>query len=327
MIFTPRLVAGQLMNNHVLPYPLSLDCLFQQSDHSCVQKLTMLNLPEKAVFLDVDGTIVGQQHLDSIDEGTLQKFGQLCSSLRSLNWAIGLNSDTPLCYLDRVAQRMGLVNDTPIIAEHGAVFSFAGLEIHLHSMTDAAEWKTAIREIARSSGFHEEIPDGVFSLVYGGTQPKDLIASSKWGFGANRHHSVSVFAPSVLIEDITKRLDHTVLNSRNLYVHSNPKECFLAIHKQSVPGMSAEANKAKALALIERAILAQGRSPNIVMIGDGPADFVDNALFGTSIWSIMVPGGRGVPEDVGKRVHFTPQKRLLEGVIEGMEFILRGASR
>lgn len=306
----------------MLEYPLSSASVFQGFDHSRVEQLAQLTLPRKIVFLDVDGTIVGQHHVDALDAALLERFRYLCSRLRSLDWSIGLNSDTPLPYLKQIAGKIGLDADAPIIAEHGAIFARGDFEIQLHHLADTTGWMDEIRKIALSEGFRNEVSEGIFSVVYGGTSPKELAQSGRWGFGAKRSQSLSMFAPSALIEQVANRLDRLALMSHDLYLHSNPADCFLALHKQSVPGMSAEANKAKALALLERAIRSQGGVPDLVMVGDGPADFVDNSLLGTSIRSILVPGGRGVPADVRQRIAFIPQSRLLEGVNEGLEFIL-----
>ncbi len=237
----------------------NLDELWKISETVGVyQQVKELELPQKLVFLDVDGTIIPDDSPDGrIDSYHLQEFILLLDELEEQGIVVGLNSDSPLPQLQAFAKKLGMA-DCPIIAENGNMLAYNGKTVVLNALPQIQAIRQALETHIASMGYAKQ--DDFINPTFGGN-PIDF-DSGQWAFGAHRVTSISVFGPPELIHS----LGQIAASYSGISYDCSPEYNYFAVH----PGTYKE-NKGKTLAFL----VTLGHE--VMMIGNTMSDWVDPA--------------------------------------------------
>lgn len=256
-------------------------------------KLDALDLPDRMVLLDVNGTLIPDELRTRavFSKGQVAQLQQRVESLEAAGVPVGLCSDSPLPQLRVLAGRLGLRG--PIFAENGNIVEHAGRKETLRSLPGREELVDLIREYA--AGSFREIA-AVTAPEFGGREPN--FERGEWAFGAGRESSLSVMGPPELIRFLGDRL--SVFEGYS--VDCSPEYHFLCIHV----GEDYRRSKGDTLRLIARFGHAT------LMVGNSLSDWVEPD---TGVKCAFVGNAR-IPEHVRGAAAFVSHAHCFEGVLE-----------
>ncbi len=263
------------------------------------EKLAALRMPGNIVFLDVNGTLFPDDSPSGyIPEGDIDSFRQAVLKVKEKGVGVGLCSDSPLLQLKATAEKLSI--DGPILAENGNILSNENQVLILNSLSGIEKYKEQIRLLAVELGL-QQINDYV-APEFGGS-PVD-VKNHKWGFGANRQTSVTVFGPPQLIRHLGSQFGDT---KQEFSVDCSPEFNYFAIH----PGKNYRRNKGAAL----NALAAYGHG--VVMVGNSMSDWVESDQ--GVVCSFV--GGARIDINVAGKASYISDKPVIKGVIDILEKI------
>ena len=263
-----------------------------------VEQMEALHLPQKLIFLDVDGTIIRDDAVDgTIDQDALHHFQNIVAQLSQHGIVVGLNSDSPLPQLQCFAERLGLI-DAPIIAENGNLIWYHNQKVILSSLVDKESFKETIASLAASKGLRQ-VADCI-NPTFGG-RPVHFEAG-EWAFGANRETSVSVFGPADFIDHLGKVLPI----KHGISFDCSPEYNYCALH----PGIYQE-NKGLMLQTVSNL------GHTVVMIGNSTSDWVKPT---TGVKCAFVGGSR-IPSDIAVQSMYLSTLPIIQGVTDILEHV------
>ena len=270
------------------------------------QALRAANLPQRCLFLDVNGTLIerGQSGIAAWAEELLKSEIQ---QLQGQGVAVGLCSDSPGMPLQRLAQQLGMRG--PILAENGNLLLIDRDSVVLNPLPNRLELETQIRSIARANGFTEE--PQMEAVDFGGSPP-DL--RGRFAFGRGRQTSVACFGDPGFIarlELVSREQGWAQTFGVSLDCNPNWGPYGVAI---AHPGSAVVAGKGMALDLLTRYGIERSW-----IIGDGAADCIEG---NSKVRSFLV-GQLGSP--LGARAARATPQAGLAAVIELMNEVSKEA--
>lgn len=292
---------------HVLAWALNnIDTLWAASRAlgSAQAKLERLQLPNRLVLLDVNGTIFPDELVEKaqLDPALVAKLGEQVARLREEGVVIGLCSDSPREPLEHLAQQLGLAG--PIIAENGSVISYNGVTEAVRLLPDKDALEQIIRQQAPPGSL--EI-DAVLSPEFGGRLPDR--SRSEWAFGRSRSASISVFGSPEWVS----MLGRSLIGVEGYSIDCAPEYGFLAVH----PGHDFRRNKGDTLKLLQQF------GHTILMVGNSLSDWVSPE---SGVQCAFVSGAR-IDDAVRQRAAHIASQDCLAGVIEILSTVTGRASR
>lgn len=256
-------------------------------------KLSRLELPERMVLLDVNGTLFP----DSLSEPArfqpeqVTRLQHEVARLRDQGIEVGLCSDSPLEPLRSLAAQLGLGG--PLIGENGNIIEYRGKKEAIRTLPARDALEELIRDYA--AGTYSEL-DPVLSPEFGGTQPR--YTNGEWAFGAGREVSISLFAPARFVEFLGKSL----AMYDGYTVDCAPEHNFLGIHA----GDNFRQNKGETLSILG----LFGHST--LMIGNSASDWVQP---GNGVQCAFVGDAR-ISEEIRRSAVRIASGQCLDGVLE-----------
>ncbi len=274
--------------------PMGVQPTIMRHEAELHSALAELSLPQKMIFLDVNGTVIPEdsQHGD-IPEADLRDFQAEVARLRESGIAIGLCSDSPLPQLQQFAIRLGISG--PIVAENGAVVSYGTTRVVLGEVPNRDQLMDTINGIAQQHNL-QRLPDAI-APEFGGEQVD--LTNGHYAFGANREATVSVFGSTAFIEQLG-----TALQPAGCSMDVSPQYGYLGIH----PGGNFRDSKRQTLQA-----MAEFEGSRILMIGNSMSDNVQ----GEHIRTAFV-GGSMLTEEAAAGTYISSQ-----GTMRGVIDILR----
>lgn len=219
-----------------------------------IEQVKTLNLPEKIILLDVNGTLIPDDSpYGYISPEYLDAFQKAVTYQQKQGVVVGLCSDSPEPQLMSFAKKIGL-SQAPIIAENGNRVGYGGKSVNLRLVPARSAIMDTITTYANDHGFHEITP--ISAKEFGGHSPE--YNKGEWAFGADRQTSISVFGPAELISSLGQ-----LIEDKHTSTDVSPESNFLGIH----PGNYKE-NKGKTLSLLVKT----GHS--VVLVGNSLSDWV-----------------------------------------------------
>lgn len=247
---------------------------------SMQNKLHPLRLPERCLFLDLNGTLI-QPGESGVPELLERDLIEAVNQVQASGVSVGLCSDSPLAPLAQLAARWGM--NGPILSENGDLVTSRGQSVALKRIDMMDRVKSEIRRIANTLGY-EERPE-MYAVDFDSRQTP---LSGSFAFGQGRSASISCFADSSLIEQLREELPAALKRegiTESLAFDFNPN-CgpygVAILHA----GQDVRSGKQDAMDL-----LPAGGVKKIWMIGDGPADVV----VGPSVESFLVGQSKNSP--------------------------------
>jgi hypothetical protein len=274
---------------------------------SVQNKVHLLRLPEKCLFLDLNGTLL-QPAESGVPELLERDLIDAISDVQSAGVRVGLCSDSPLAPLSELAARWGMTG--PILSENGDYATGHGRSVAFKRIEKMDQVKNEIRRIATALGY-EEKPE-MYAVDFDSLHSP---LTGSFAFGRGRTASLSCFADPQLIEalrdDLCGALQRAGIEEA-IACDCNPN-CgpygVAIVHA----GDSVVFGKQDAMDM-----LVAGGVKKIWMIGDGAAD----AVRGASIESLLV-GQRPDSQLAVRASASTP----LPGVIGAIEMMREVVSR
>jgi hypothetical protein len=254
-----------------------------------------LNLPERMVLLDLNGTIIPDDaHSCQLPAESKLLLQHQISRLAASGIQVGLCSDSPLDPLyHHIAKPLGIKG--PIIAENGNVIRYQNVEFCLRELSMIQSLRDKITDLIESSFTPYNQQKDCLSMEFGGKLPRFEL--NEWAFGAGRKTSISVFGPPQLIEYLDKHLPLEPGLSKD----ASPQYNYFAIHPSNF-----RTNKGETL----RALAAFGY--DMTMVGNSMSDWVapDSKV------RCGFVGESTVSDDILAKASLTSEKPCAEGVIE-----------
>ena len=261
--------------------------------------LALLTLPKNIVLLDVNGTLFPDESSDGyMPEEDVRSLRLAIAQAKERGISVGLCSDSPLPQLKEVAEKLDI--DGPILAENGNILAHANQVLTLQALPNIDAYKEQISLLAAEFEFQQA--NDCVAPEFGGIQVD--VQNSKWGFGANRETSITVFGPSQLIQHLGSHFNNI---QQGLSVDCSPKYNYFAIH----PGDNYKHNKGQAL----NTLSVYGH--HIIMVGNSMSDWVepDHGVICT-----FVSDARINP-DIAYKAGYISDKPVIKGVIDILENI------
>lgn len=262
------------------------------------EEIKDLNMPKKLVFIDVNGTLIDDSPNNQIDVGHIQKMREISRKLQDKGYGIGLCSDSSLDKLVLLSNLLGL--NGPTIAENGNTIYFEGKEVVVRKLESLDDTKQLIRNLLNNKMHHEvqdQKPD-----AFGGSHAN--YGKGEWCFGAGRKSSVSIYANTEVINNLSIQLKED-----NTTIDKSAQNNYLCVH----PG-NYKFNKAETLTTIK------GCSDRVVMIGNSEADWV-NRKNGVECGFVA---GSDVSLAIGNQSAYLAKSTTINGVFEILEDINAG---
>lgn len=256
----------------------------------------MLDLPQKLILIDVNGTLIPSDSEDGfIEESALEALQKETHALTEAGFAVGLNSDSPHPQLKEFAKMIGLPNSL-IIAENGAVISYGDKKLNLRALDNMDGIKADIKSIADNLGLVQS-PD-IVAPEFGGQQ----IKAGQWGFGANRSATLSIFCHDESFLTDVKNVIEDPTKEQIVDCDFSPEYGFFSVH--------ACHNFRKGKAETLEALAAH--SHQVVSIGDSMSDYADYDLPNKVVFV-----QDGLPSATLQQPHVSVSKfKGISGVIE-----------
>lgn len=264
------------------------------------QNLEKLQLPQKIVFIDVNGTLIPDDSLDGyIPEGDITGLRELIEKLDQHGIKVGLCSDSPLPQLIEYSESLGL--NGPIIAENGNIIYYHNEKVVVSGVDHLDEVKGQVKEIAQNNDFMQE--EDVIAQEFGGKVVTDT--DYTWAFGANRETSVTLFGHSAIMQTIASEFSH-----EGLTIDASPESPnSLAVHNHDYRKL-----KSQAIALLTK----YGYSS--LLVGNSYSDWVVNN--GNSQTAFVA--NASVTEQTKNQAIYTAEKSYAAGVVEILRMIYEG---
>ncbi len=261
--------------------------------------IRILGLPQKVVFLDVNGTILPSDSKNGhIADQDLNGFQNAVAELEKTGAIVGLNSDSPLPQLREFAAKLG-IPDAPIIAENGAVLAYGSKKIVMRSFEDLSDLKASIKALAEKRAMAQA--DDLIAPEFGGSD----LAPEKWAFGGNRSNSLSVFADAGFLKDIKALIDG-LYEVGTVSCDYSPEHGFLGVHS----GENFRTGKAETLQKLVR------EGHEIVSVGDSLSDYAPMPLPNRVVFV-----QDGLPADILRQPHVrVSEEKGISGVIETLKY-------
>lgn len=260
--------------------------LFQQS-------LDELNLPDKILLLDVNGTLFSDDSSDGfIPPEAVIDLKKEVSRLSEAGWVVGLCSDSPLDPLLELSSDLGLSG--LVIAENGSMIAYQEKSLVTKQYVLKKQHQKIIEQIAVKWGW-SQVSD-CFAPEFGGKIPD--FEKGEWAFGEGRETSITVFGPPQFIEDLGRVVQTWDGVSSDIDTSNN----FLGIH----PVADFRQGKAKLLAQLA----FYGKQ--VLMVGNSQSDWVDPA---TGVECAFVGGAR-IDLDQKKSAKKVVCAPTIQGVIQ-----------
>jgi|GEM_PF-3158236 len=219
------------------------------------EKIDNLQLPQNIVFVDINGTLLPHDSDGTIADEKIDELKDTILSANEKGIEVGLCSDSPLPQLRQFADKLGFTG--PIIAENGNIIHFNNKTVIVNPLPNRETYMQQIAGIA--SEFDYEQSKDCIAPEFGG-EPLDMY-DNRWGFGAGREASVTVFGPPELIE----KLGEVIPAGKDISRDCSPQYHFFAIH----PGADYKKNKGKTLHMLSTL------GHNVIMVGDSMSDWAD----------------------------------------------------
>ncbi len=256
-------------------------------------RLANLQLPQRCVLLDVNGTLIPDNLTSAAEFETrqLQALQQEVARLSAAGISVGLCSDSPLPQLQALAQQLQLSG--PILAENGNLISFQGRTEVIRTLPGHDQLVELIRSYAGDSLV--EVAPAV-SPEFGGSQPR--FNAKEWAFGADRQASISVFGPHDFIDFLGKSLSRF----DGYTIDCSPEHNFLGIHV----GSDFRRNKGETL----RTLASFGYS--LLMVGNSASDWVSPE---SGVQCAFVGNAR-IPDEARQAAVYVAKVPCLAGTIE-----------
>lgn len=164
--------------------------------------LRHLRLPQKIIFLDVNGTLIrpGESEVNALARAELIT---RCAAAEAAGYSIGLCSDSPLDGLQRLAGQLGITG--PIIAENGALVANGNARpVVLRFFPNRETAIGTIERIAERHGVRRE--SDRWAVEFGGKNPNssENTGQAWYAFGAGRHETIAVFGSPEFIAELGK---------------------------------------------------------------------------------------------------------------------------
>jgi hypothetical protein len=294
----PHFVAYMQAYHGVLLNTPMKDLINVADTEVAIEQLKVLKLPERIVFLDVNGTLIPDDSPDGyISPEYLDAFQKAVAYQQKQGVVIGLCSDSPEQQLISFAKKI-VLSQAPIIAENGNRVGYGEKFANLRLVPAKSAIMDSIKIFAHDHGFHEVNP--VSAKEFDGHSPE--YGKGEWAFGADRQTSVSVFGPAELISSLGILIQDTQIST-----DVSPESNFLGIH----PGKYKE-NKGKTLSLLAKT----GHS--VVLVGNSMSDWVSPE---TGVQCAFVSGAR---VDASKLSDATYISKLptIQGVIDILQHVV-----
>lgn len=274
---------------------------------SVQNKVHLLRLPERCLFLDLNGTLL-QPGESGVPELLERDLIDAVTEVQAAGIRVGLCSDSPLAPLSELASRWGM--NGPVLAENGDYASASGRSVAFKRIEKIDQAKNEIRRIATALGY-EEKPE-MYAVDFDSQQPT---LTGSFAFGRGRTASLSCFADPRLIEALREdlrgalqRAGITEAIACDFNANCGPYGVVI-LHA----GDSVQSGKQDAMDM-----LVAGGVKKVWMIGDGAAD----AVRGASIESFLV--GQRSDSSLASRVSASTP---LPGVIGAIEMMREVVSR
>lgn len=252
-----------------------------------------LQLPERIVFLDVNGTLIPSDSPNGyVSDTDKSRLRSAVETAQERGWTVGLCSDSPLGALQGFAIRMGLGSNIPIIAENGNLVAYRDKTAVVRSLSDVDALKRKVVELASISGIEEAVP--VLAPEFGGAP---LSAGDVFAFGAGRTTSLAVFGPPFFINKL--RFIGAGLASVGMDV--SPQFGYFALHP--IPDF----RNGKRLTLD----LLAGSGNQVVMVGDSVSDFTPSPDVACAFVF-----GHTLPPALAMQAWCIADAPLIEGVVQ-----------
>lgn len=233
----------------------SEDIYEQTQQLELIGRLHEMGMPDKLVFVDVNGTIFSEEIDDGeYDKESLMQLKETISTAQKLGFGVGLCSDSSLAKLELLAKELNL--EGPILAENGNIVKFGEQTIIVRSLEGFEDITEEVRKVLTSNGFEETID--LSPLVFGGIHAD--YDHGKWSFGSGRISSISIYAPKRAIETLSDRFEHR----KGLSIDVSPDHNYFCIHPNDY-----SKNKSKTLQLI------RSFTKNVLMIGNSSSDWME----------------------------------------------------
>ena len=275
---------------------------------SVQNKLQPLRLPEKCLFLDLNGTLIqpGESGIPELFERDLM---DAVTEVQSAGIFVGLCSDSPLAPLAQLAARWGMTG--PILSENGDYATSRGQSVALKKIEMVDEVKKEIRRIAIGLGYEEKTE--MYAVDF---DPRQSLLSGSFAFGQGRSASLSCFADKSLIEALRAELPAALKRggiTEPIAFDFNPN---CGPYGVAILHAGKEVRSGKQDAMD---ILATGGVKKVWMIGDGPAD----VLTGPSQESFLV--GQLANSPLAKMAQGATSLPGVVGAIEMMRAVVKRA--
>jgi hypothetical protein len=277
---------------------------------SVQNKVHLLRLPEKCLFLDVNGTLI-QPGESGVPELLERDLIDAVNEVQAAGIRVGLCSDSPLAPLSELAARWGMTG--PILSENGDYASAQGRSVALKRIEMLEAAKSEIRRIATALGY-EERPE-MYAVDF---DSRHMPLNGSFAFGRGRVASLSCFADPTLIEALREELREALQRAGimepiafDFNPHCGPYGVVI-LHG----GDSVQSGKQDAMNL-----LVAGGVRKIWMIGDGPAD----AVRGRSVESFLV--GQKEEGPLAARANGSTSLSGVIGAIEMMREVVARAEK
>ncbi len=266
---------------------------YVQAEGEFQQGLARLELPQKMIMLDVNGTLFSDDSPDGfIEEEDKVALLAAIEQKKQQGYVVGLCSDSPELQLAQFAETLKI--DGPIISENANMVTFQDQELVINPFPEQASYMDKVQEFAQYFGM-EQVADCV-APEFGGKAVN--YEQKEWAFGANRLTSISVFGPS----DFILELGAELANEEGISIDCAPQDHFLAIHK----GSNFRDHKGKLLAHLAK------YQYNVTMIGNSNSDWVDPA---SGVKCAFVGDSRA-SKDVQEQAEMVSTLPYSKGVVE-----------